>query len=134
MWLQKEIKNETALKFIRMFVALLYVSIGVQFLTNPPASDAYAVHGFKVISVFCLMLAFFSIFPLSNLVVSKIKNSSTITIYCSVGTILLLHTYLLIAFGAKFTASYIFLSLVMNTLIQAPIAYLSEKVYLNEKK
>ena len=133
MLLQKEIKNNVVLKVIRMFVALLYISISVEFISRPPIADVYSVHGFKVISFFCLLLAVFSLLPLSSLACEKIKNLAELAIWFSLGVILVLHFYMFYMFGLKSTNVYIFASLAINALVQAPTAYLVEKMK-NEKK
>lgn len=133
MWSQINIKNANALKILRSFTALLYISIGIKFLLRPPINNPYAVYGSNIISIFCLLFAFFAIAPMPPTLHSKIKSISKISILTSIGLLIILHAYLFNTFGLKQTISCILMSFVSNALIQTPVMLLAEKVKAHEE-
>lgn len=131
MLLKMNIKNGIALIILRLYVALIYASIGIEFISRYITSNALGFYDVKKMSFFCLVISFFAIIPLFSFTSNKIKNIGTASGYFSIGAILLFHGYLIASFHTAFAVKYIFLSLVSNTLIQVPIVYLSKKVKNN---
>ena len=135
MWWKKDIEDRSALKIIRVAVSVMYLYIALSLSIT--SSDGYVgLEPVKVISNFCLLLAFVVLIPALESVFNKnhLRFLNDISIVTTFFFILILHVYMLNALGIQENIKYIFLSLLCNISAQVPIIVLTKRAFKNEVK
>ena len=133
MWWKKDIEDRSALKIIRVAVALMYMYIAVSLMSSHSDTNISS-EPVKIISNFCLMLAFIVLSPAVESFFSKcnLKFMNDISVALSFFVIVILHVYMISSLGIPNNIGYIVISFYCNIASQLPIVFLAKKVFKNE--
>lgn len=133
MWWKKDIEDRSALKIIRVAVALMYMYIALSLSMNSSGGNV-SLEPVKVISNFCLLLAFITLIPSLESVFKKdnFRFVNDISIVTSFFVIIILHVYMFSSFGIHENIKYIFISLLCNSAAQMPLIFLTKRSLRNE--
>jgi hypothetical protein len=133
MWWKKDIEDRSALKIIRVAVALMYLYIALS-LSITSSDGSVSLEPVKVISNFCLLLAFITLIPSLESVFKKdnLRFMNDISIVTSFFVIIILHVYMFSSLGIQENIKYIFISLLCNSAAQLPLIILTKRSFKDE--